>query len=109
MMTDHKESGANKEDLTHLLYKPDLDLHWHALNYRTAATVHAHAAWLELEACVGRLIEREREACAALAERGDDGEFSGSEFDFEARRGRDIAIAIRNRRRGDGGCNGDGC
>lgn len=76
----------------------EFDLYWRALNYRTAAAVHAHAAWLELEACLGRMIEREREACAALAERGDDGDFSGSEFDFEARRGRDIALAIRNRR-----------
>lgn len=35
----------------------DLDLYWHALNYRTAATLpEATAMWHELHACVERLI-----------------------------------------------------
>jgi sugar (pentulose or hexulose) kinase len=38
-----------------------LDLFWHALNYRTAATQHAEAMWQELEACVQRLIERAKD------------------------------------------------
>ena len=33
------------------------DLFWHALNYRTAASEHAAAMWLELEACANRLVE----------------------------------------------------
>ena len=48
----------------------DLDLFYHALNYRSAQiTKHgggAHEAWLELEACVNRLIAREREECAKI-------------------------------------------
>ena len=36
-------------------------LHWHALNFRTAATEHADAMWQELEAFV------ERQIAAALA------------------------------------------
>ena len=38
------------------------DLFWHALNYRTAATEHAELYWQELQACVQRLIEKERNA-----------------------------------------------
>ena len=36
-----------------------LDLFWHALNYRTAATEHAEAAWVELQAVVARLVGAE--------------------------------------------------
>ena len=32
------------------------DLFWHALNYRGASYENAPAAWLELEACVNRLV-----------------------------------------------------
>jgi len=31
------------------------DLHWHALNFRTASIQHADLMWKELEACVERL------------------------------------------------------
>lgn len=45
------------------------DLGWHALNYRTAHTVHAESMWVELKACVDRLIaaevRKETERCAA--------------------------------------------
>ena len=34
------------------------DLAWHALNYRTAHTLHAEEMWQELQACVRRLIEQ---------------------------------------------------
>ena len=40
------------------------DIFWHALNYRTAAIQNAEEMWLELNACVNRIIEAEREACA---------------------------------------------
>ena len=40
----------------------DYDLYYHALNYRTAASQHAEAAWKELEACHGRLLAREKES-----------------------------------------------
>ncbi len=54
-------------------------LHWHALNYRTAAPQHAHEMWLALEAFVVRRIaqavfaDRERIKnevmdCALMAE-----------------------------------------
>lgn len=36
----------------------EYDLFWHALNYRTAASQHAQAMWIELQDCVDRLIER---------------------------------------------------
>jgi hypothetical protein len=45
----------------------DYDLFYHALNYRSApiSLKHGNAQdmWINLEACVNRLIEREREAC----------------------------------------------
>jgi hypothetical protein len=44
------------------------DLGWHALNYRTAHTLHAEAMWRELEACVARKVAAERERCAAIAD-----------------------------------------
>jgi len=34
----------------------DLDLFWHALNYRTASTEHAQRCWEELEQCVSRIV-----------------------------------------------------
>lgn len=43
----------------------DLDLFWHALNYRTAGTREADEMWQELQACVARLVAAEREACRA--------------------------------------------
>ncbi len=50
----------------------DLDLFYHALNYRTAPITlregGAQEAWEALEACVNRLIAREREECAKLCE-----------------------------------------
>lgn len=39
----------------------DYDLYYHALNYRTAASQHAEAAWQELLACHDRLLAREKE------------------------------------------------
>ena len=45
------------------------DLLWHALNYRIATTLESEEMWQELVACVNRLIEAEREACAAECER----------------------------------------
>lgn len=36
----------------------DFNLHWHALNFRTASSDHAHACYLELVKCVSRLIKR---------------------------------------------------
>lgn len=44
------------------------DLYWHALNYRTAGIQEAEVMWQELQACVKRLIDAEREACAKLCE-----------------------------------------
>jgi len=38
------------------------DLEWHALNYRTASSEDAHAMWLELEACVARLLTLEMQS-----------------------------------------------
>ena len=35
----------------------DLDLHFHAFNYRNAMTGSAQAEWVELEKCVNRKIE----------------------------------------------------
>lgn len=44
------------------------NLHWHALNFRTASTQHAEAMWQALQACVERKVAAERERCrAALA------------------------------------------
>jgi hypothetical protein len=45
-----------------------LDLFYHALNYRGAATQHAEELWQELKMCVNKLIEAEREACAKVCE-----------------------------------------
>ena len=42
------------------------DLGWHALNYRTAHTLHAEAMWQELLACVERRVAAERERCAQI-------------------------------------------
>lgn len=50
----------------------DLDVFYHALNYRGAASHHADFHWHELEACVNRLVtlERHRVAnrCAEICE-----------------------------------------
>ena len=35
----------------------DLDLHFHAFNYRNAMTGSVQAEWVELEKCVNRKIE----------------------------------------------------
>ena len=48
------------------------NLHWHALNYRTAASQRAEAMWLELAACVDRKIAAERERCAKLCDAAED-------------------------------------
>jgi hypothetical protein len=45
------------------------NLHWHALNYRTAAPQHADEMWQELVACVERKIAAERERCALLCDK----------------------------------------
>lgn len=46
------------------------ELHWHAMNYRTAELKHANEMWLALEAFVARRIAEavaaERERCAML-------------------------------------------
>jgi hypothetical protein len=48
---------------------PDEDtLHWHALNFRTAHTLHADDMWKALEAYVSRQIAAERERCAAMCD-----------------------------------------
>jgi hypothetical protein len=39
----------------------DDDLYWHALNYRTAHTLQAQEMWVELVACVERMVARSRE------------------------------------------------
>jgi hypothetical protein len=52
--------------------KPEDDLLWHALNYRSAAPLHAEQAWQELTAYVQRFAlahgEAVREACAKLCD-----------------------------------------
>lgn len=49
----------------------EFDLHWHALNYRTASTEQAQAMWEELEACVERLVQRESDGLyESLIEQG---------------------------------------
>jgi hypothetical protein len=55
-------------------------LHWYALNYRTAHTLHAEAAWKELEAFVAAAILAERERCAKLCEDLDHGAFGSPSF-----------------------------
>lgn len=40
-------------------------------------------------------VAAERERCAKIAERGDEGDWSRNTGDFDANRGRDIAAAIR--------------
>lgn len=40
-------------------------------------------------------VLKERERCATIAERGDDGDWSKSTGDYDARRGSDIARVIR--------------
>ena len=51
-------------------YPPDwaYDVFYHALNYRGASIQDASVYWKELEACIGRLIAVEREACAKVCE-----------------------------------------
>lgn len=44
------------------------NLHWHALNYRTAAPQHAEEMWQELVACVERKVAAERERWRATVE-----------------------------------------
>ena len=44
------------------------DLHWHALNFRTASSQDAHAAWLELNSYVGRECDSLRTINAELIE-----------------------------------------
>ena len=46
----------------------ELDLFYHALNYRGASTQNAELFWRELQNCVNRLIEAEREECAKVCE-----------------------------------------
>jgi hypothetical protein len=62
-----------------------LNLHWHALNYRTASSQDAQRAWVELEACVSRIAEThaaaERERIADwLASQRNDVPATGQEF-----------------------------
>ena len=40
------------------------DLSWHAMNYRIATAIESEEMWQELVACVNRLVEAERLACA---------------------------------------------
>lgn len=74
-MTTHTDKP---DDLPPLL-EPDYGengLHWHALNYRTAHTQHADAAWQELERfhlaygaeCTRQAVLADRERCNALQE-----------------------------------------
>lgn len=49
----------------------EFDLFWHALNYRGADTKTAQQMWVELEACVERLVDRERDKCLDEARDGD--------------------------------------
>ena len=66
MSTDNTTAarrGSESNDLLGLAPERD-HLGWHALNYRTAHTVHAEAMWQELVACIER-----REAAAVAAER----------------------------------------
>lgn len=44
------------------------DLHWHALNYRTADTLDAHRCWQELERYVRQAELMERERCAKICD-----------------------------------------
>ena len=50
----------------------DLDLFYHAMNYRGATTQHAELFWKELQACVDRLLAAERERCAKVCEAKDE-------------------------------------
>ena len=45
------------------------NLHWNALNYRTAPTQFAEEMWQALAACVERKVTAEREACARLIDK----------------------------------------
>lgn len=45
------------------------NLHWHALNYRTAAPQHADEMWQTLVACVERKVAAERERMSDVAQR----------------------------------------
>jgi hypothetical protein len=38
-----------------------LDLYWHALNFRTVSAECADAVWLELQACVERIVQARME------------------------------------------------
>lgn len=59
-------------ELPELPPMPDEGLHWHALNYRTAHTLHADDCWRELErfvtAYAREAVLMERERCAQAAE-----------------------------------------
>ena len=46
----------------------DMDLFYHALNYRGASSENAELFWHELQSCVDRLVAEEREACAKECE-----------------------------------------
>jgi hypothetical protein len=63
------------------------NLHWHALNYRTAASQHAEEMWQALAACVERKIVAERERCAmaCLELMPDDGVIRRTLLDLEAK------------------------
>jgi hypothetical protein len=75
----------------------EFDLFWHALNYRGAPITlgegGAQEAWEALEACVNRLIAREREECAALIEPM--GDYCGGHGEPRAPSSRNLAKAIR--------------
>ena len=43
-----------------------LNLHWHALNFRTASIDHAQHAWVELAACVERIVLAKQQANRGL-------------------------------------------
>ena len=57
---------------------------------------HVYAAWADQMRAYARAeVLKERERCATIAERGDDGDWSKSTGDYDARRGSDIARVIR--------------
>lgn len=64
----------------------DMDLFYHALNYRGASSEHAEFFWKELRACVDRLIASKQEDCANLCERL---------WNEDGKDGLDCAYAIR--------------
>ncbi len=81
----------------------DLDLYWHALNYRGALLpAESEIHWQALEACVARLVAQEREACAKVCESEHVGKSVADECDNDGDCAynmalRDAAAAIRER------------